>query len=82
MISFGTETIDINKEVVNPEYRKLTHQIKKIREKIQRIQARFFPLVEQAIDEPLDKLPTITVKQMENKAVLDKLNHIEDELIT
>ena len=51
MTSFGTESIDPDKEVVNPEYRKLTHQIKKIREKIQRIQARFFPLIEQAIDE-------------------------------
>jgi hypothetical protein len=81
MISFGTETIDLNKVVVNPEYRKLTHQIKKIREKIQRIQARFFPLIEQAIDEPLDKLPTITVKQMEYKTMLDKLSHTEDELV-
>jgi hypothetical protein len=81
MISFGTETIDLNKVVVNPQYRKLTHQIKKIREKIQRIQARFFPLIEQAIDEPLEKLPIITVKQMEYKTMLDKLNHVEDELV-
>lgn len=81
MISFGTETIDLNKVVVNPEYRKLTHQIKKIREKIQRIQARFFPLIEQAIDEPLDKLPIITVKQMEYKTMLDKLSLVEDELV-
>jgi hypothetical protein len=81
MISFGTETIDHNKEVVNPEYRKLTHQIKKIREKAQRIQARFYPLIEQAIDEPLDKLPIITVKQMEYKTMLDKLSHVEGELI-
>ena len=41
MTSFGTESIDLDKEVVNPEYRKLTHQIKKTREKIQRLQARF-----------------------------------------
>ena len=33
MTSFGTESIDLDKEVVNPEYRKLTHQIKKTREK-------------------------------------------------
>ena len=65
MTSFGTESIDPDKEVVNPEYRKLTHQIKKTREKIQRLQARFFPLIEQAIDETLDKLPSITLKQME-----------------
>lgn len=81
MITFGTESIDPEKEVVNPEYRKLTHQLKKLREKIQRLQARFFPLVEQAIDEPLDKLPSITVKQMEYKTMLDKLCQNENELV-
>ena len=81
MVSFGTETIDSKKVVVNPQYRKLTHQIKKIREKIQRLQAKFFPLIEQAIEEPLDKLPTITVKQMEYKTMLDKLSLAEDELV-
>ena len=81
MTSFGTESIDLDKEVVNPEYRKLTHQIKKTREKIQRLQARFFPLIEQAIDETLDKLLPITVKQMEYKAMLDKLRKVEDELV-
>ena len=34
MIEFGTVAIDQNKEVVNPLYRKLTHQLKKEREKI------------------------------------------------
>jgi len=81
MTSFGTEPIDPDKEVVNPEYRKLTYQIKKIREKIQRLQARFFPLIEQAIDETLDKLPSITVKQMEYKTMIDKLCENEDKLV-
>ena len=61
--------------------RKLTHQIKKIRGKILRIQARFFPLIEQAIDETLDKLPSITVKQMEYKTTIDKLCENEDKLV-
>lgn len=82
MISYGTVTIDANKAVVNREYRKLTHRIKKIRYKIQRIQALFFPLIGQAIDEPLDKLPIITVRQMEYKTLLDKLSHVGDELVT
>ena len=81
MTSFGTEPIDPDKEVVNPEYRKLTHQIKKIREKIQRLQARFFPLVEQAIDETLDKLLSVTIKQMECKTMIDKLCNDENMLV-
>lgn len=81
MTTFGIETIDPEKEVVNPAYRKLTHQIKKIREKIQRIEARFYPLVEKAIDESLDELPSITIKQQEYKASLDKLSLDEDVLV-
>ncbi len=82
MTSFGTEAIDLDKEVVNPEYRKLTHQIKKIREKIQRLQARFFPLVQKAIDDSLDELPAITIKQMEYKTMIDKLGEDENKLVT
>lgn len=81
MTSFGTEPIDLDKEVVNPEYRKLTHQIKKIREKIQRLKARFFPLLQQAIDDPLDGLPSITFKQMEYKTMIDKLCETENKLV-
>ncbi len=33
MIEFGTEAIDENKEVVNPQYRRLTHRLKKTKEK-------------------------------------------------
>ena len=41
MISYGIESIDPDKLVVNPHYRKLTHQIKKVREKKQLIEAKF-----------------------------------------
>lgn len=82
MISFGTETIDDTKEVVNPQYRKITHQIKKIREKIQRIEARFYPLAQQVMDEPLDTLPAITQKQMDYVDTIGQYRIEEGELIT
>lgn len=81
MVSFGIEPVDPEKEIVNPQYRKLTHQIKKLREKIQRLKARFFPLIEMAIDKPLDDLPAITNKQMEYKEQIDFLEKQEEELI-
>ena len=81
MVSFGIEPVDPEKEIVNPQYRKLTHQLKKLREKIQRLQARFFPLIELAIDQPLDDLPQITNKQMEYKEQIDFLKNQEEELI-
>ena len=82
MITFGTESIDSTKEVVNPEYRKITHQIKKIREKIQRIEARFYPLAQQAMDEPLDTLPAVTHRQTEYRNTIEHYRTKEGELIT
>lgn len=81
MVSFGVEPVDPEKEIVNPQYRKLTHQLKKLREKIQRLQAKFFPLVELAIDQPLDDLPDITYKQIEHKENIDFLKNQEKKLL-
>lgn len=81
MISYGIETIDMERVVVNPQYRKLTHQLKKLREKKQRVEAKFYPLVEQAIEEKLDNIPAITDKQMQYKQQIDQLTSQENELI-
>jgi len=64
MIEFGTVTIDQNKEVVNPLYRKLTHQLKKQKEKTQRLKAQQYALAEQSIEANLEDLPALTQKQM------------------
>lgn len=81
MISFGVETIDPEKTVVNPMYRKLTHQIKKIREKKQRVTAKFYPLIEQVMDGALEEIPEITDKQMQYKLILEQYNKEEEELL-
>jgi hypothetical protein len=81
MITYGVEEIDSEKTVVNPEYRKITHQLKKLREKIQRLEARFFPLIQKAIDEPLDNLFAITDKQVELKESIDNYRLQEENLL-
>lgn len=81
MISYGIETIDMDKMVVNPQYRKLTHQLKKLREKKQRVEAKFYPLIEQAIDQNLDNIPVITDKQMQYKQQIDQLLIDENQLV-
>lgn len=81
MVSFGVETIDPEKEVVNPQYRRVSHQIKKLREKIQRLEARFYPLVELAIEQPLDALPTITTQQIQYKTQIDYYKEQEAQLL-
>lgn len=64
MIEFGTEDIDENKEVVNPEYRKLSHRLKKEKEKTTRLKAKLFPLTEEAIEASLDNITEVQKKQM------------------
>jgi hypothetical protein len=81
MVSYGIETIDMEKVVVNPQYRKLTHKLKKLREKKQRVEAKFYSLVEQTIDEHLDKIPIITDKQMQYKQQIDQLTIEEQNIV-
>jgi len=81
MISYGVETIDMEKQVVNPQYRKLTHKLKKIREKKRRIEAKFYPMMEQVMDDDLDKIPKITDKQAQYKLQIDQLAKEENNLI-
>ena len=71
MISYGVETIDENKEVVNPAHRVIKYQIKKAKEKMKRLEAQFYPLLEQAIDTPVQEMPALTNKQKAVKENID-----------
>lgn len=74
MIEFGIEAIDENKEVVNPEYRKLSYRIKKEKEKTGRFKAKLYPLTEQAMELSLEDMP---LPQLENKqmVLLEKIEN-------
>jgi hypothetical protein len=71
MIAYGTEEIQETKTIVNPKYRKLTNELKKLRAKKSRIEAKFFPLVDKMIDENIEKVPSLTKKQHEYKTQID-----------
>lgn len=81
MIQFGTEVIDPKREVVNPIYRKTDQRLKKVREKKSRLEAKFYPLVEQAMDNSIDELPALTDKQMQYKEMLDRHKEQEAALV-
>ena len=78
---FGAEAIDENKMVVNPEYRKLTHQIKKAKEKRGRVEAKFYPLVEKMNEGNIDQLPAITGKQADYIQSIKEIKERENQLI-
>lgn len=83
MIEFGIEAIDENKEVVNPEYRKLSYRIKKEKEKTSRLKAKLYPLTEQAMELSLEDmpLPQLESKQMLLLEKIETQQRIEQQLI-
>jgi len=70
---FGIEPIDENKSVVNPPYRRLSYRIKKQKEKIARLKAKLFSIVEQVNNSEIDHLPELTVKQAEQMLEVERL---------
>ena len=80
MIEFGTEIIEENKEVVNPQYRQLSHQLKKQKEKTARLKARLYPLIEQGMDATLDKMPQLSSTQMELVEQIEKREQTEKQI--
>ena len=81
MIAFGTDEIDPEQKVVNPEYRRIDHRLKKVREKKQRLEAKFYPPAEKVMEEDLDQVPATSQKQAEYKEQLDEYKRQESELI-
>lgn len=81
IVSFGVEAIDPQKEIVNPAYRRINHELKKLREKIGRLEAKFYPLLQQVMDEDLDKLPTITRQQANYAELLEKYRIDEKSIL-
>jgi hypothetical protein len=81
MVQYGTQSIDENKKIVNPEYRKITHKIKKINEKIQRQEAKLYTLIEQVNVENLDHLPVLTVQQIKTTTLITQLKKEKQILV-
>ena len=80
MIEFGTETIDENKEVVNPLHRRMKHKLKKEREKITRVKAKLFPLAEQSIEALLQDIPVLNAKQAGLLEQIEKHQLVENDM--
>lgn len=76
MIEFGTETIDENKEVLNPPYRQLSYRLKKEKEKTARLKAKLYPLTEESIESAIDDIPALIAKQT---ALLEQIERHQPE---
>ncbi len=78
LIQYEVRPINENKEVINPQHRRLSHALKKIREKISRQKAYFYPLVEKAMDKTLDDIEDL-YKQQSNHAEQLKLQQQQEQ---
>jgi hypothetical protein len=81
MIEFGVEAVDENKEVVNPIYRKISHQLKKQKEKTRRLKAQLYPLAKQCMDAPIEQIPALSQQQITLKEKIKQHELLEDKLV-
>lgn len=68
-----------DKIIVNPSYRKITNQLKK--EKKTKIQSKFFNLIEQLTEKPIDELPQLSKKQQRYLAQINTYQTEENQLL-
>lgn len=61
---YGTQELADTKQIVNPDYRQLTNQIKKIREKTSRLKAKLANHIDAIVNTSIDKVPQYSAKQI------------------
>jgi len=71
MIEYGIQPLDEKKAVINPEYRKLNHKLKKEKEKTARLEAKLLRVVEEGLQVELDKMQKILQKESD---LAEKIN--------
>ncbi len=77
MVEYGTEPVDQKRTIPNPDYKKLSYQIKKAREKKSRLQARVFQQMEDNDAGDIDQLMKTLIK---NSSLIEKINDHTDEI--
>lgn len=63
LTEYGIEEVNPDKLVVNPSYRKNEYRLKKHREKLARVKARFFNIVEENMDKSIDEIKDVLEKE-------------------
>lgn len=77
MIEYGTEPVHPEIEVVNPQYRKLTYQIKKSKEKKNRRQARVYEKMQQHSNQTIEQVEQVIAQTTD---LIDELMSFDEEI--
>jgi hypothetical protein len=70
LTEYGIEEVNPDKKIVNPSYRKNEYHLKKLREKLARVKAHFFSIVEENLDKTIDQV----------REELDKESKLQDTM--
>jgi len=82
IVHYITNQLDEDIKVVNPLHRKLTRQLKKVREKIARRLAKLYQLVHVNVKEDTDKTAKNLKQQSEIKEEVRQMQTEENEILT
>jgi hypothetical protein len=77
MIEYGTEPVDQKRTIPNPEYKTLTYQIKKAREKKSRLEARVFKNLG---DGDVIDVTNYMQNILKNSSIIDNINVYSEEI--
>jgi hypothetical protein len=79
MIEYGTEPVDQKCTIPNPEYKTLTYQLKKVREKKARIEARVYKKMDEGGQSGTDHVIKVLTK---NSSLIEQINDYKDQAQT
>ena len=79
MIEYGTEPVDQKLSIPNPDYKHLSYQIKKAREKKARLQARMYKKMEEYDQSNIEQIKKTMAK---NASLIELINEYNDKVNT
>ncbi len=82
MWQYGTQELADNKQIVNPDYRQLNNQLKKLREKKSRLNAKLANQITEIVNSSIDKVPQYSAKQIAIIEQIESKKIEEKELLT
>jgi len=78
MIEYGTEPVDQKRTIPNPDYTKFTYQIKKVREKKSRIEARVYQQIE---DIEATGISHLVPNILKSSPLIEQIKDYNDQII-
>jgi hypothetical protein len=81
MIEYGTEPVEPDRMVVNPSYAKLANELAKLREKQNRLKAKFYKILDENLDNDLDTMKKRVHEQAELQETIQGYQHQIDETL-